>query len=186
MCRFVFNCMCASSGFPGRQINDACAISSQLSLILASSQFSFILVVWYYTFTLFSIYAFYAIVLKTLLLIVLNNDNNTRIISILFHTTTIHIVLKCFLCSCLLIISHLLLIVLNSRNIPFVLNEYNASFPARLTFFDYTKKVTPPSTLLGEFLGCFGPRWTKITFTLPHFYPARIISGHFIFIIDKA
>ena len=38
--RFVFNCMCASSGFPGRQINDACAISAQLSLILASSQFS--------------------------------------------------------------------------------------------------------------------------------------------------
>ena len=37
--RFVFNCMCASSGLPGRQINDACAISAQLSLILASSQF---------------------------------------------------------------------------------------------------------------------------------------------------
>ena len=40
LCLFVFNCMCASSGFPGRQINDACAISAQLSLILASSQFS--------------------------------------------------------------------------------------------------------------------------------------------------
>ena len=39
LCRFVFNCMCASSGLPGRQINDACAISAQLSLILASSQF---------------------------------------------------------------------------------------------------------------------------------------------------